>query len=144
MVLPPLVSAWAHAAHSNPSWLRGPLADYLASGGDPDDVDENGKPLLHIAVGTHSGSHEVYHMVRAVLAAGPRNVDIRWEGLTPLHIAITNFGTRRGSSWTCSGNSAPGIARCRRRHWLALVGAARDSSSRASLVTSPRTYLGMC
>mmetsp|Transcript_18990 Transcript_18990/g.54233 ORF Transcript_18990/g.54233 Transcript_18990/m.54233 type:complete len:293 (+) Transcript_18990:60-938(+) len=94
MVLPPLVAAWAHAAHSNPSWLRGPLADYLASGGDPDDVDENGKPLLHIAVGTHSGSHEVYHMVRAVLAAGPRNVDIRWEGLTPLHIAITNYAAK--------------------------------------------------
>ena len=63
---------------------EGPLADYLASGGDPDDVDEEGKPLLHIGVAVYTGTRTVFKTVRAVLAAGPRNVDIRWEGLTPL------------------------------------------------------------
>ena len=77
----------------------GPLADYLASGGDPDDVDEGGKPLLHIAVAIYTGTRTVFKTVRAVLAAGP---------------------------------------------WPARAGAARDSSSGGSSVSSPRTYLGMC
>ena len=33
-------------------------------------------------------------MVRAVLAAGPRNVDVRWEGLTPLHVAIASHAAK--------------------------------------------------
>ena len=62
---------------------EGPLADYLASGGDPDDVDEEGKPLLHIGVAVYTGTRTVFKTVRAVLAAGPQNIDGLGSG--PLH-----------------------------------------------------------
>ena len=62
------------------------IAEYFEAGGSADDTSAEGQPLLHLVQSAMIG-HRHAPAVRAVLAGGPRNVDVLWLGWTPLHRA---------------------------------------------------------
>ena len=65
------------------------IAEYFEAGGSADDTSEGGRPLLHMVLSSGTG-HRIERGVRAVLAGGPRNVDARWFGRTPLHATVAS------------------------------------------------------
>jgi ankyrin repeat protein len=80
-VLPPDVEYAVSRASSQA------IAEYFEAGGSADDTSEGGRPLLHMVLSSGTG-HRIERGVRAVLAGGPRNVDARWSGRTPLHLTV--------------------------------------------------------
>ena len=64
------------------------IAEYFEAGGSADDTSAEGQPLLHLVQSAMIG-HRHAPAVRAVLAGGPRNVDVLWFGWTPLHRATS-------------------------------------------------------
>ena len=79
-ILPPDVAYAAGRASSLA------IAEYFKSGGSADD-SADGKSLLHLVLSAMIG-HRLKSGVRAVLDGGPRDVDARWHGRTPLHKAV--------------------------------------------------------
>ena len=53
------------------------IAEYFEAGGSADDTSAEGEPLLHLVQSAMIG-HRHAPAVRAVLAGGPRNVDVLW------------------------------------------------------------------
>ena len=51
------------------------IAEYFEAGGSADDTSAEGQPLLHLVQSAMIG-HRHAPAVRAVLAGGPRNVDV--------------------------------------------------------------------
>ena len=80
-VLPPDVEYAASRASTQA------IAEYFETGGSADDTSAEGQPLLHLVQSALVG-HRHAPAVRAVLAGGPRNVDVLWLGWTPLHRAV--------------------------------------------------------
>ena len=64
------------------------IAKYFEAGGSADDTSAEGQPLLHLVQSAMIG-HRHAPAVRAVLAGGPRNVDVLWLGWTSLHRATS-------------------------------------------------------
>ena len=93
-ILPPAVELAAKQARSQA------IAEYFESGGSADDTSAEGItgqiPLLHLVLsasprdGVPKGliGDRLEEAVRAVLDGGPRDVDVRWRGRTPLHTAV--------------------------------------------------------
>ena len=81
--LPPDVELAASRAQSQA------IAEYFKSGGSADDRSTTGRPLLHMVLSSGTG-HRIERGVRTVLAGGPRNVDARWFGRTPLHVTVAS------------------------------------------------------
>ena len=65
------------------------IEEYFEAGGSADDTSANGRPLLHMVL-TSGAGHRIERGVRAVLDGGPRNVDARWLGRTPLHVTVAS------------------------------------------------------
>ena len=86
-ILPPDVAYSASRAQSQA------IAEYLGAGGSADDTSTEGIPLLHLVLSASRRyglviGDRLEGAVRAVLDGGPRDVDVRWRGRTPLHIAV--------------------------------------------------------
>ena len=81
-ILPPDVEHAAKQARSQA------IAEYFEASGSADDTSAEGQPLLHLVQSAMIG-HRHAPAVRAVLAGGPRNVDVLWFGWTPLHRATS-------------------------------------------------------
>ena len=86
-ILPPDVAYKASRAQSQA------IAEYLGAGGSADDTSTEGIPLLHLVLSASRRyglviGDRLEGAVRAVLDGGPRDVDVRWRGRTPLHIAV--------------------------------------------------------
>ena len=76
------------------------IAEYLGAGGSADDTNAEGIPLLHLVLSASRRyglviGDRLEGAVRAVLDGGPRDVDVRWRGRTPLHAAV---GSTLGST----------------------------------------------
>ena len=65
------------------------IEEYFEAGGSADDTSANGRPLLHMVL-TSGAGHRIERGVHAVLDGGPRNVDARWLGRTPLHVTVAS------------------------------------------------------
>jgi len=69
------------------------IAEYFVAGGSADDTSAEGQSLLHLVLSSMSG-HRIERAVRVVLDGGPRYVDVRWRGRTPLHFTVAqDLGT---------------------------------------------------
>ena len=100
-ILPPDVEHAAKQARSQA------INEYFEAGGSADDTSAEGItgqiPLLHLVLsasprdGVPRGliGDRLEEAVRAVLDGGPRDVDVRWRGRTPLHTAV---GSTLGST----------------------------------------------